>query len=104
MSKQALKRVRRELKLEVNREPLPAYAWPGGYPLVYIFNDGGCCCADCANDNIDLIDSDMKGNHRWNSHGGWALGGCDTHLEGEPMSCVLCGAVIESAYGVPDES
>lgn len=99
MSKQALKRVRKALSMEVCRKPLDAFAWPGGYPLVYVFADGGTCCADCANENIDDIDADMRGGRRWNSHGGWALGAVDVHWEGEPEVCDHCGKEIESAYG-----
>jgi hypothetical protein len=28
---------------------LPAYGWPGGYPIVYVTKDGGELCAACAN-------------------------------------------------------
>lgn len=99
MSKKALKRVRKEIGLPVCREPLPAYAWPGGYPIVYIFRDGGACCPECANRNIDEIDADTRGGKRWNSHGGWALAGCDINYESEGEFCDHCGKLLESAYG-----
>ena len=94
MSKQALKRVRKEIGLPVCREPLPAYAWPGGYPIYYIFADGGCCCPKCANDNIIGIDREGR-----NSHGGWKLAACDVNYEDEDLTCDHCGAKIEAAYG-----
>ena len=28
------------------------YAWPGGYPLFAITNDGGCLCHKCSKDKI----------------------------------------------------
>src|SRR5437899_2447381 len=28
---------------------LPAYAWPGGYPIVYMAKDNGILCPKCAN-------------------------------------------------------
>jgi hypothetical protein len=28
---------------------LPAYAWPGGYPLYYLCADNGVLCPQCAN-------------------------------------------------------
>lgn len=107
MSKTALKRVRKALGLPVSREPLPSYAWPGGYPLIYVFADGGVICPDCVNSEIAEIDSAMRcpeGNkpHR-SGCGGWALGGYDVHWEGEPEICDHCGKEIESAYGVPDD-
>jgi hypothetical protein len=102
MSKQALKRVRKEIGIPVCREPLPSFAWPGGYPIVYLFRDGGSLCPDCANRHIDEIDADIRGGRVWNSHGGWALSACDTHMEGEPEVCDHCGKEIESAYGPID--
>lgn len=64
-----------------------AYAFPGGYPIIY-FTDGGLCvCPDCANRECD--------DH---------VTGMDVHWEGEPMTCDDCGTMIESAYGVPDKA
>ena len=97
MSKQAFKRLRRRCKLEVNREPLPAFAWPGGYPIVYVCSDGGTLCADCVNREVDNIDDSTRRKLR----DGWALAGCDVHYEGPPIICNHCNAEIESAYGDP---
>lgn len=102
MSKQACKRVRRHLHLEVNRQPLPSYAWPGGYPLFYIFSDGGVICPDCVNAEIDEIDAairDKRGNrpHR-SGYGGWAIDAVDANWEDPDMVCDNCGKRIESAY------
>ncbi len=104
MSKQAFKRVRREIRMEpVSREPLPAFAWPGGYPIVYLFTDGGIICPDCANENIVEIDSANRAGRPFNSHGGWAITGFDLHMDGDPELCDHCHKEIESAYG-PVES
>jgi hypothetical protein len=94
MSKQALKRVRKVIGLPVCREPLPAFAWPGGYPLVYLFADGGACCPKCANANIEAIDQE-----RTNSHGGWALCGVEPNYEDTELHCDHCGEPIPAAYG-----
>lgn len=102
MSKQAFKRVRRHLKLEVSREPLPAYAWPGGYPVCYVFRDGGACCPKCANKEIGLIDADIKDVQQgrpW--HAQWALVGVEANYEQE-LYCDHCGERIESAYADPE--
>lgn len=32
---------------------LPAFAWPGGYDIVYVTRDGLEVCADCANREVD---------------------------------------------------
>lgn len=98
MSRQALKRVRKHLDMEVNRIPLDSYAWPGGYPIYYVFADGGCCCPKCANDNIEAIDEDIKGKRRWNSHGGWALTAADVNYEDPNLICDHCKERVESAY------
>lgn len=70
---------------------LPAYAWPGGYPLFYIVRHqiGGeeVLCPACAN----LPD------HRA------GLVCVDVHWEGDPIQCDACGALVESAYGPLEE-
>lgn len=103
MSKQAFKRMRKHLKLTVSRDPLPAYAWPGGYPIFYVFMDGGVICPKCINDNIEQIDEAVRSKYGNMPHssgcGGWAVDDMDCHWEGEPMNCDNCGGQIESAYG-----
>lgn len=62
----------------------PAYAWPGGYPIIYYTKDGLVVCPKCANrDDDDLIASDI-------------------YWEGPNMPCDDCGKKIESAYGDPE--
>lgn len=104
MSKQATKRLRRHLGLPVNREPLPAYAWPGGYPLIYVFRDGGCICPKCLNANVEEIEQASRGDNRHHPSGcgGWAVDAVDVHWEGEPVCCEQCHGEIESAYGMPE--
>ena len=36
-------------KMRDDSGKLPAYAWPGGYPIIYIAGDGGIFCPACAN-------------------------------------------------------
>ncbi len=98
MSKQAFKRVRKAIGLPVCREPLPAYAWPGGYPVLYVCSDGGVLCPKCINAELSLVDAAIRDNDR----SGWRVVGADVHMEGEPEICDHCGAEIESAYGVPE--
>jgi len=64
-------------------ENVPAYAWPGGYPLVYVDGGGSYLCADCANREgyTDPVTSVF------------------IHYEGDPVTCDDCGTQIESAYG-----
>lgn len=93
MSKQALKRVRKAIGLPVCREPLPAFAWPGGYPLVYYVGGSVCLCPACA--NADVLELDRLAGERTELL-------VDTHDEGEPIICDDCGTGIESAYGPVD--
>lgn len=70
---------------------LPAYVWPGGYPMEYITRDGLVICPACANgDGPDAtfldesLDPVVQGEVYW---------------EGEPFPCDDCGKLIDSAYG-----
>lgn len=69
---------------------LPAYAWPGGYPLVYITEEGLTVCALCASKDDDETSDPVVGYQ--------------VHWEGEAETCEDCGAEIESAYGEVEES
>lgn len=103
MSRSANKRLRRHLGvLPVNRDPLPAFAWPGGYPLYYGFRDGGVICPDCVNKNVADIDAANRGERRHNSHGGWAVDAVDTNWEDDDLHCDHCHAKIPCAYP-PDD-
>lgn len=80
---------------------LPAYAWPGGYPLYYLTADNGILCPACANgENGSLASADLDPNCREDRQ--WLLVDCDVHYEGAPLVCDHCNAEIESAYGNPD--
>ena len=67
---------------------LPAYAWPGGYPIVYLDQSCDTLCPDCA--NADEIKNDQFKPETW-----------FPHYEGPSVQCVECNADIESAYGEP---
>lgn len=76
---------------------LPAFAFPGGYPIVYLFGDNRVCCPGCANGENG---SEASASHEESM---WRLAGWFVHYEGEPEICSHCNSVIESAYG-PVES
>jgi len=71
---------------------LPAYAWPGGYPIVYFDRENNEFCADCA---TIADDPDEVPQFRPNGFG--------ILLEGAPSHCCGCNKEIESAYGDPEE-
>lgn len=70
------------------------FAWPGGYPIVYVCNDGSYVCAKCMNDPT---------NQGWISEGDDRVIGADVYYEGPVEQCVNCEAEISSAYGDPGE-
>ena len=80
---------------------LPAFAWPGGYPILYLMEDGASMCPDCANGEND---SEATWNPGIEDAGtGWVIVGYFAHMEGEPEFCCHCNAEIESAYGNPED-
>ena len=68
---------------------LPAFVWPGGYPLYYMNTWSEILCPDCANNQDNHQDPMVIVS--------------DVHWEGEPLICNCCGALIESAYGPIEE-
>jgi hypothetical protein len=75
--------------------PLATYAWPGGYPIIYIDvsgpedigQHGDVLCAECAWHAIVRDDTPMAR---------------DCYMEGPDEYCADCGVAIPSAYGDPD--
>ena len=92
------------MNLEQIREPdgtLPAFAWPGGYPVMYLFSDGAGCCAACANGQNGSIARTINESDD-NPNDGWYIVGYWIHHEGEPAACEHCGSLTASAYGDPN--
>jgi len=72
---------------------LEGYAWPGGYPLFYITQDGGALCPDCAREaESEGLTSDPDDPQ-------WYIIACQTNLENTTLYCDHCNKHIESAYG-----
>lgn len=72
---------------------LPATAWPGSYPIIYILIDGAEICASCANGERGSLASETTDDKQWR------IEGSQIHWEGPPSVCEHCGALTESAYG-----
>jgi len=90
-----------ELAALVKDGKLPAYAWPGGYPILYLFSNGEVCCPSCAsgeNGSEARIDSDDM-----LAVDDWTLVGYFVHYEGPGEYCAHCNAVTDSAYGDPEK-
>jgi hypothetical protein len=73
---------------------LPAFAWPGGYPIIYIDKDGSTLCAKCATKSLDDPDEVPQ----------FKPVACDVYYEGPIVQCEQCNVDIESAYGDPSEN
>jgi len=72
------------------------FAWPGGYPVYAIMDDGEYLCFDCVRDNSEV--------HEGNQADGWRFEGADIYWEGPTMTCAHCNKELESAYGDPDDN
>ena len=71
---------------------LPAYAWPGGYTILYLAKDNGILCPKCANAFNPATDNDEQ----------LEPVAYDVYYEGPTEYCEHCNAEIESAYGDPE--
>jgi len=72
------------------------YAWPGGYPVYLVLEDGTYLCWECFKENYKEIDEaiDCPGT-------GWGPMGYKIIWEGEEF-CAHCNKLLESAYGSPE--
>lgn len=64
---------------------LPAFSFPGLYPIFYLNDREDILCAECAAKNAEEVV-----NH-------------SIYWEGPSMYCDECGEEIQSAYGDPEE-
>jgi hypothetical protein len=71
-----------------------AYAWPGGYPLYFITQDGAAICFDCAKKNARQIFADIRAKYNT----GWQVVALDINYEDADLDCDNCNKHIESAY------
>ena len=75
---------------------LPRHAWPGGYAISYICEDGGVVCAKCANEW-------WASNEDGASWYGAQPRSSFIHWEGIALNCESCTEEIASEYGDPNE-
>lgn len=72
-----------------------SHAWPGGYPLFYICDDGGALCYNCAKtERRNVLESINT-----KSRDGWRVVAVDINWEDPYLYCDNCDDRIESAYG-----
>ena len=70
------------------------YAWPGGYPVYVIMNDGEMLCTECTRKEYKNILQSTRGAQ----NDGWRCVGADILWEGIEF-CAHCSKQLESAYG-----
>lgn len=80
-----------------------AYAWPGGYPLYFITDDGAALSFAAVRAEWRQI---VWAHLTERSCGltvardtGWHIAGCEVNWEDEDLFCDHTGERIESAYG-----
>ena len=81
-----------EFKTALRRGP---YAWPGGYPLYFICEDGESLCFTCAHKEFVNIFHSIKNR----ANDGWRVVAQDINWEDHDVTCAHCNQSIESAYG-----
>lgn len=84
----------------------PAWAWPGGYPIIYITADNSTLCPDCANrknGSLARLPMDVQPEDEFPDDKQWTIIGMDVYYEGPPLYCEHCNADINSAYGDPEQ-
>jgi hypothetical protein len=81
------------MTLKEYRENGP-YAWPGGYPIYAIMDDGSLLCHKCCCE---------EPVHEGGEADGWRFEDAGVYWEGRSDYCSHCNTVLESVYGDPDE-
>jgi hypothetical protein len=75
------------------------YAWPGGYPMYFMTNDGEALSFEAVKENYRQVLHATK----YKENNGWRVIGVDVNWENEGLYCSHTGDKIESAYGDNDE-
>jgi len=72
-----------------------AYAWPGGYPLYFVADDGAALSFDSVKENLPQVISSIRHGVR----DGWRVVACEINWEDNDLTCEHSGKPIEAAYG-----
>ena len=80
-----------EMRMENSK--LPAYAWPGGYPMYYLARDNGVLCPACANGYTEGRDTKEQ----------LEPVEADINYEDASLFCEHCNKRIESAYAEDEQ-
>lgn len=80
----------RSLRL-ANQLHKQGFAWPGGYPLFALLDDGGILCRHCAGTERRWIATTTGSD-------GWCVQALAINYEDPELRCSHCNAAIEAAY------
>ena len=69
------------------------WAWPGGYQLYFIADDGAALSFEAVRDNLRSVFHSMRGK----INDGWRIVGCEVNWESK-MYCSHTGKIIPAAY------
>lgn len=87
-----------DLERRVGREPgkpWPAYAWPGGYPIAYVCEDGEYLCSTCMDrEPVRFGPSETIEDEQWTVVDAIAFGATVDYPHGYDETCAHCGRVI----------
>jgi hypothetical protein len=73
------------------------YAWPGGYPLYFVTDDGAALSFKAVRQEWrEVVSAHLRGDLR----GGWHVYAVDANWEDADLYCEHTGEQIECAYGV----
>jgi hypothetical protein len=72
-----------------------ACAWPGGYPLYFICDDGAALSFDSVKDNLAEVICAIRHGLR----DGWRVVACQINYEDNDLTCEHSGESIPAAYG-----
>ena len=70
------------------------YAWPGGYPFMFVCNDGDALCANCARENYRQIAL----ARRYRMDDGWRVICADIFFgeeDSEYAQCAHCSTLFK---------
>jgi hypothetical protein len=87
------------LSLAIRKAIRAKYAWPGGYPLYLVMNDGEALCMECARSEYKQIARAGRDNRYKALRSDWLSLGPEINWEDQSLCCVHCNKPIESAYG-----
>jgi hypothetical protein len=76
-----------------------AYAWPGGYPLYFICDDGAALSFDSVKENLPQVIYAIRHGLR----DGWRVVACEINWEDNDLTCEHSGKPIPAAYGAEEE-